>query len=139
MHPGGDAVCCAFGAEIRAATHSLVINQRTLSDDETKCVDAPCAEWPVARVATVESNDTVIEINIGATNLGDLGRSCTGFAERNEPRSKREQEPSGAFVADPLHFGIGEKARWFSVTSLNGRSKQIDCWCDAEMIKFTQQ
>jgi hypothetical protein len=81
----------------------------------------------------------LIKIDVATVNLSDLGSSATGLAESNEPRRERKQKSASAFVADPLHLGIGEKARWFRVTSLNGRAQKIACRCDAEVFKFTQQ
>jgi hypothetical protein len=139
MHPGSDAVRGAFRAEVLATTDTLVINQRLLSNNKAKSVDTPTTERPVPFAAAREPNDTLIEIDVVAANLSDLDSGCTGFAEGNEPRRERKQKSAGAFVADPLHLKVGEKARWFRVTSLNGRAKKIACRCDAEVFEFTKK
>ncbi len=126
-------------SEVVTATDALVFNQRLLSNNKVECVNTSAAERPVPCVATREPDNTLIKIDVLTANLCDLGSSATGFAESNEPRGEREQKSAGAFVADPLHFGIGEKSRWFSATSLNGRAKKIACRCDAEVFEFTQQ
>ena len=128
----------AFRTEVLATTDALVINQTLLSNNKAKSFDTPITERPTTRIATTETNNTLIEIDVGPSNLCDLCRGGTGFAERNKPRCEREEESASAFVTDPLHFTVGEKSRWLSMTTLNRWTKQIDYWRDAEMIEFTQ-
>ena len=139
MQPSGDTVRGAFRPEAIAATDALVINQRLLSNNKAECVNTPAAERPVPCVAPREPNHTSIEIDIVTANLSDLGSSATGFAKGDEPRCERKQKSAGAFVADPLHFGIGEKACRLGAISLKGRAEKVDCRCDAEVIELTQQ